>query len=212
MGFQVHFPWESYEDWLNERLKPLKATVEELQGLRSGKMYVKYQEKKYQNKGFRTPSGKVEIYSEKLESHGYDPLPVYREPDESPLSTPELAKKYPLVITTGKRTFHYMHSRHRDLPSLKKAHPEPFLEIHPGKAAELGINEGDEVVVESKRGNLTVRTAFSDALDPRVISLVHGWESANANLLTDDMVLDPITGFPPYRAFLAKITHQHGAL
>jgi anaerobic selenocysteine-containing dehydrogenase len=47
--------------------------------------------------GFLTPSKKVEIYSERLEKFGYDPLPVYKEPAESPASRPDLAKEYPLI-------------------------------------------------------------------------------------------------------------------
>jgi anaerobic selenocysteine-containing dehydrogenase len=53
--------------------------------------------------GFDTPSGKFEIASTILEEHGYDPLPVYTEPQESPLSQPEMAKKFPLVFNSGAR-------------------------------------------------------------------------------------------------------------
>ncbi len=53
--------------------------------------------------GFATPTGKFEIASTILEEHGYDPLPVYTEPLESPLSQPELARKFPLVFNSGAR-------------------------------------------------------------------------------------------------------------
>ncbi len=46
----------------------------------------------YEREGFRTPTGKVEFYSHVLASYGYDPLPHYEEPAESPFSTPELAQ------------------------------------------------------------------------------------------------------------------------
>jgi hypothetical protein len=51
--------------------------------------------KKYEEKGFGSPTGKVELYSTAFEKHGYDPLPFYREPPESPVSTPELLEEYP---------------------------------------------------------------------------------------------------------------------
>jgi len=51
--------------------------------------------------GFGTATGKVELYSTALEKLGYDPLPVFREPLESPVSTPALAQEYPLILTTG---------------------------------------------------------------------------------------------------------------
>ncbi len=53
--------------------------------------------------GFATPTGKFEIASTILAEHGYDPLPVYTEPLESPLSQPELARKFPLVFNSGAR-------------------------------------------------------------------------------------------------------------
>ena len=56
--------------------------------------------------GFNTPSGKFEIASSVLAEHGYDPLPVYTEPAEGPLASPELAKEYPLVFNSGGRTRH----------------------------------------------------------------------------------------------------------
>ena len=76
--------------------------------------------KQYEESGFSTPSGKVEIWSSILEKNGYDPLPTYREPVESPLSTPDLARRYPLVLTTGVRTISYTHSQHRNLKKLEK--------------------------------------------------------------------------------------------
>jgi anaerobic selenocysteine-containing dehydrogenase len=95
-----------------------------------------YMEKKYgleeiERKGFSTPSKKIEIYSETFAEEGHDPLPTYREPDQSPLSTPELFEKYPLVLTTGARILYYTHSQHRNVEELKKRCPEPFAEIHP---------------------------------------------------------------------------------
>ncbi|MBE9484261.1 MAG: hypothetical protein IMY74_05415 [Bacteroidetes bacterium] len=51
--------------------------------------------------GFLMPSKKVNLHSERLKDLGYNPLPVYREPVESPISQPDLAREYPLVLITG---------------------------------------------------------------------------------------------------------------
>ena len=51
---------------------------------------------------FLTPSGKVELYSRALQDMGFDPLPFYEEPAESPVSTPEVFKDYPLIMISGR--------------------------------------------------------------------------------------------------------------
>jgi anaerobic selenocysteine-containing dehydrogenase len=92
--------------------------------------------KKYEQEGFATPSGKVELRCSTLESMGYDPLPCIVEPPESPYSTPGLFKEYPLIITTGSRTQGYFHSEGRQIKSLRKLNPDPIVEIHPEAAWE----------------------------------------------------------------------------
>lgn len=65
-----------------------------------------------QLRGFATPSRKAEIFSSVLEELGYDPIPVYTEP-ETPLGNPELAKEYPLRLTTSGRISPLYHSEMR---------------------------------------------------------------------------------------------------
>ena len=59
--------------------------------------------------GFPTPSGRIEFWCESLAAFGYDPLPDF-EVAESPVSTPELAEEYPLVVVTGIRIYSFFHS------------------------------------------------------------------------------------------------------
>ncbi|MHA2322790.1 MAG: molybdopterin-dependent oxidoreductase [Candidatus Thorarchaeota archaeon] len=56
----------------------------------------------FSDKKFHTRTGKVELYSMELEELGYDPLPFHEEPLESPVSTPEVFEKYPLIMITGR--------------------------------------------------------------------------------------------------------------
>ena len=83
------------------------------------------------------PSGKIEVYNETLKSWGLDPLPFYTEPPQSAASTPELFKKYPLVMITGARSQLYFHAEHRMIPWLREKMPDPFVEIHPGHRQEV---------------------------------------------------------------------------
>jgi anaerobic selenocysteine-containing dehydrogenase len=118
MGYGKSFPWEAEEDAINFRLRSMDLTLDDLREMPGGYVYHQWRSKKYEQKGFKTPSGKVEIYSSELDRHGYAPLPVYQEPAESPVSAPRIAARYPLVLTTGARTLGYLHSRFRNVPSL----------------------------------------------------------------------------------------------
>ena len=63
--------------------------------------------------------------SKAFESWGLDPLPHYVEPPQSPVSTPELYKKYPLIMITGARSLLFFHSEHRMIPWLREKEPGP---------------------------------------------------------------------------------------
>ena len=81
--------------------------------------------------GFRTQSGKIELWSTTFENWELDPLPYYDEPPQSPVRTPELYEKYPLIMITGPRSPVYYHSEHRMIPWLREKDPIPYVEIHP---------------------------------------------------------------------------------
>ena len=70
----------------------------------------------------RTPSKKVELYCATFAAHGYPALPEYIEPALSPVSRPDIAAEYPLVLTNAKFTT-FIHSQQRALPSLRKISP-----------------------------------------------------------------------------------------
>ena len=156
-------------------------------------------------KGFLTPSQKVEIYSERLEKMGYDPLPVYREPAESPVSCPDLAKEYPFILIAGSKLNMYTHSMLRNIPDLRKLMPINLLEINPQAAEKLGIHDGDIVKVESLRGSIRSCVKVTKSIDPRVVHLYHGFEESNCNILTDHKAFDPITGSTGLKSSLCNV-------
>jgi anaerobic selenocysteine-containing dehydrogenase len=209
MDYKDFFPWLNEEDAINFRLKPLGLSVDDLRKNPSGHVLDAWVEKKYEREGFDTPSGKVEIYSKELENLGYDPLPAFVEPHESPVSSKVLAGDYPLLLTTGARTIGYMHSRFHNIPSTRRLFPEPVVDVHRDKALELGLEEGEEVIVESPRGSIELKVKLTDGIQPEVIFISHGWEEANANVLTANEVLDPVTGFPGDRSLLASIRKKY---
>ena len=142
--------WDTVEDALDYLLEPTGLTWEQFKEkgyLKGEQVYYKYKEK-----GFSTPTGKVELYSTVLEKWGQDPLPKYTEIPESPVSRPDLLEDYPYILNAGLRTPTFFHSANRNIPWLREIRPDPIVEIHPETAAKHGIEEGDWVYITSPRG------------------------------------------------------------
>lgn len=175
LGQKEHWPWETLEENIEFRLKPSGITWEQFRK-RPWVTPGGISEKHYEKWGaFPTPSGKVELYSSIYKELGYDPLPYWDEPAESPVSTPDLAKEYPLIMMNGARIQQYLHSQFRDIRSLRSKVPDPLVEIHPETAKNLGIKDGDWVWIENQRGRVKQRCEVTDIVDPRVVHASYGW-------------------------------------
>jgi len=234
MGYGEYFPWKTEKVAIDHVLAPLGITCGELMEQPEGIimpvppfLYTKFKGvfgtiirkalkmaifkdypnmyKKYESKGFMTPSKKVEIYSEQLKKLGYDPLPTYREPAESPVSRPDLAQEYPLILIAGTKLEMYTHSEMRNIPGLRKLFPENLLEINPEAAAKKKIAEGDIARISSPRGSIRCKAHLTDRIDPRVVHLCHGFKESNCNVLTDHKAFDPITGSTGLKSLLCKV-------
>ena len=154
--------------------------------------------------GFASPTGKVEFTSELLRSYGLDPLPTYKEPTESPISTPELAKEYPLILNSGSRVPMYTHSKQRDLPWLRDLMPEPIIRLNPVAAEARGIADGDDVELVTRHGKIQAKACVTNIVREDTIDMFHGWEKANVNLV-HARDFDPISGFPSYKEGLCDV-------
>jgi cysteine desulfurase NifS len=167
--------------------------------------------------GFDTPTGKFEIWSTILEENGYNPLPDYSEPSESPISRPDLAKQYPLIFNSGARVTTDFHAQHHGIKGLVRERPEPTVTLNNMDAAVRGIYHGDRVIVRSPRGEVKFRAIVTDDIIPGVIEANMGggchigpraWQEGNVNLLTDLNNYDPISGFPVYKVLLCEVTRE----
>ncbi len=215
LGFEKFF-WDRYEESLDFILKPANLTWSEFKRIPYLKSPVEY--RKYENRGFDTKTGKFEFYLTRYEEWGYDPLPSYTEPPESPKSDPEFVRRYPLVLTTGHRIFQFFGSEHRQSPSLRRKHPDPLIEINLSTAHGLGIDDGAWVRVKSPRGSVKMRAKLTEGIDPRVVSAEHGWwfpermtpdfgwQESNINILTSDSdKLDPGMGATNLRGLMCSV-------
>jgi anaerobic selenocysteine-containing dehydrogenase len=206
MGYEDLFPWQTDDEIVEYWLRPSGLTVEQLNEQSPGGAF--FAAKKYdlcRNGEFRTPSRKIEIYSPTLAEYGYDPLPVCIEPTVGQVSSPELASEYPLILITGARILGYTHTQFRNVPALRKATPEPVAEIHPDTAREYDIADGDMVAVETRKGKIRMRARTTEDLAPQVVSIPHGWSEANANVLTELELRDPITGYTQLKALPCRV-------
>ena len=213
------FPWNDTDEFNAFRVKGVGLNFEEFK--EKGYVTVPHKYKKYEDSGFKTPTGKVELYSTIFEQLGYDPLPHFVEPPESPVSTPELVKDFPLILITGGRYVGYFHSEGRQIPRLRKLVPDPQIQLHPTTAKEHGIKAGDWVWVETpkvKGDRVKLKAKITTDIDPRVVNADHAWwfpekpapdhgcfESNISVILSDDPPRDPVFGSVPTRGTLCRI-------
>jgi anaerobic selenocysteine-containing dehydrogenase len=206
-GFGDQFPWKTDEELVAHELAPSGLSFETLLEKSEGAYYqpIAYG---LTDRSFTTPTGKIEIYSEAFAKVGWDPLPTYREPEQSPQGSrwAELGEKYPLVLATGTRNPYFNGSMLHNIKSLQMWSPVPEAEIGPQTAAVYGIVRGDNVIVETDRGRVKMKAGVSKRVMEGVVLVPHGWSGeANCNLLTDCNLREPIMGYPQWKGLLCNI-------
>jgi anaerobic selenocysteine-containing dehydrogenase len=217
MGLQT--PWKNVAEFNEWRLEEMGVSFTELLTMPHHMISFPVSYRKYEETGFRTPSGKIELQSSILEGAGYDSLPHHMEPPESPVSTPDLAEKFPLILTNFRHKA-YEHTEYRQIAPLRNLLPEPLIEINPITASQLGIHEGDEVWVETPKfsSRVKARADLVHELHPRVVALLFGWWfperpgpehgcfEANVNAIIDNgPPYEPINGNYQSRGVLCRI-------
>ncbi len=217
-GQADHWP-DTLEGWLDKLLAPTGISFKEFADGPGHKPVHKYHQ--YEETGFGTFSGKVELVPSLLNRLGYDPLAGYQEPPWSPISTPELAKEYPLILISGSRVKEFHHSSHRQLDRIRKRYPDPVMEISPENARKLGINEGDWAWIETPLGRIRQRAKLLEGLPSDVVhadgywwfpekpeaepSLFGVWESNIDAIVPDEPGLSDYAGNSYFRGLLCKV-------
>jgi anaerobic selenocysteine-containing dehydrogenase len=208
MGYDKFFPWGNVEEALDYALSSTPLSIEDFKQHPGGLVYGKNRIDYFREKGFRTPSGKVELFSKTLEGLGHDPIPRHQESPESPMTDEGLAKEYPLILTTGARIREFLHSEYRDIPRLRKKRPDATAEMHPETATSFAIQDGEEIVLETKSGAISIKAQVTSDILPGIVNVPHGWDDSNVNLLTDNASVDPITGYPLLKSLLCRISKK----
>jgi anaerobic selenocysteine-containing dehydrogenase len=144
---------------------------------------------------FRTPSGKIELYSEQAARDGYDPLPGYEPPAESAEADPDLASAFPVNLLTP-AAHHFLNSSFANIESLQKGEKTPRIWINPQDAGARGVCDGDWLRVWNRRGEVRLKAVVSENVKPGVAWSPSLWwhrdspEGGNVNSLTSDRLTD----------------------
>jgi anaerobic selenocysteine-containing dehydrogenase len=142
-----------------------------------------------------TPSGKIEIESERVGALGIDPLPLYIPPYESEERAPELARRFPLALISPP-AHSFLNSTFVNVASLRRAAGKPTLEIHAEDAATRGIVGGQRVTIFNDRGSFAAEAVITDKVRPGVVSAPSVWwgklseDGRNANQTTSQALTD----------------------
>lgn len=209
LGLAAEFPWQSAEAAIDYQLAPSGLTVAQLrehpEGLRAEPLAFE----KYRRRGFDTPSGKVELFSERLAKAGHPPVPFRDGNPDTPISFADTLGEEALIGISGERSNRFTHTQFHRIPSLIKGEQEGFVDLHPEDARTRRITSGQWLTVSTPRGRMRLKARISDVVHPGVVRLAWGWgevePEASLNNLTDDERRDPVTGTPANRTFLCRI-------
>lgn len=231
------FPWKDLHEFLTWELHGygVEGTWEDLRDSKYGLVTPEHEFEKYAyggqtwngEPGFGTETGLVEAYSKRWERWGDDPLPYYEEPPYSPVSTPQLFKEYPFILTTGARSWAYFHSEQKQIPRLRAVDPWPETEMNPIDAERLGLQEGDWVYVYNMFGRCRQKLHITPIVKEGVIHSKHAWWypekgpddvgygpfgvwDANINQLVPHGVFGKLGFGSPFKCMIANVEKAEG--
>jgi len=201
--------WRNDHEALDLMLKPSGMSYEEFKKKRTLRAT-----KEYRRHDYKTPSGKIEVYSERLEQMGYAPFPQWPEL----AAIEDVAEEYPLLLTNAKEET-YMLTGFKSVASVRIIRPDPIVELHPDTASKYGLEEGQWVTIATGEGKIRQRLSLNRSLDPRVVLASfgwwfpekpesgYGWTSSNINMLTPSGPnYDPTTGGVTLRGIPCRVS------
>ncbi|MCB2173505.1 molybdopterin-dependent oxidoreductase, partial [archaeon] len=220
MGQGDYWPWQTFEQVMNGTLSPVGLTWDEFceTGLYAPtSTYHKFEQVSADGspKGFSTPSGKIELYSNILADLGAEPMPV-------PKPLLEVDDSYPLRVVSGARVQPYYASGYRQVELLRRMHPIPLAEVSRETAEEFGFEDGDAIWVETKNGRALFLLKVV-TMRENVVSVEYGWwypeledgafeqgvliSNANVLMSADFEDCDPVLGQWQFNGLPCRITH-----
>jgi thiosulfate reductase/polysulfide reductase chain A len=201
LGLGDYFPWQDYSETLDWQLQQVGSSLEEMRRLgvkRFDRAYPMYFAEGEAFR-FRTPTGKIELYSQQLEQAGLDPMPRYTRPPEPPEDYFHLNYGRTPAHTFGRTT---------NNPLLFELQPENVVWVNPLVARRFGLATGGYVRLKNQNGveSEPVRIRVTERIRPDSVFLVHGFGQRAAGLrlangcgaddagLMSRVLIDPVMG------------------
>ncbi|MFV0316443.1 MAG: molybdopterin oxidoreductase family protein [Microthrixaceae bacterium] len=148
----------------------------------------------YEGGRFAHPDGRARF-------HGVE----FRQPAEV------IDDDYPVWLTTGRVISQYLSgTQTRRIAALVEQYPEPLCEMHPRMAGRLGVQTGDLVRVESRRGEMTAPALVVETIRPDTVFIPYHWPGAKAANQLTNRALDPISKIPEYKVCAVRVTKGEG--
>ena len=210
-----YYPFEDFAEVIDWQLQQVGSSLEEMKRL--GVKNFPRQTAKYADpsaeRTFRTPSGKIELYSNLLAQYGHDPLPKYTKHMDPPDGH--------FYLNYG-RTAQHTFSRTTNNPLLFELMPENAVWVNPIAARDLGIKSGDYVILRNQDGVTTnrVRVRVTERTRPDSVYIVHGFgqnaekltlahlRGADDSMLQTRVLIDPIMGGTGMRGNFVSIQRE----
>jgi len=216
LGLEKYFPWKDYTEVIDWQLHQVGSSLQEMQriGVKSFPRRTAVYLGKDEDYHFPTPSGKIELFSDQLAEHGFDPMPRYTPPDPAPPGF------YHLIY--GRMPAHTF-SRTTNNPLLFQVMPENTVWVNPLTATDWKLKNGDHVQLKNQDGVLSnrVRVRVTERIGPNAVFMAHGFGHTARRLrlaykvgasdteLITRIKMDPITGSTGMRSnFVTFVTQE----
>ena len=119
--------------------------------------------------------------------------------------------EYPIWLTTGRVVSQYLSgTQTRRIAALVAQYPEPLCEMHPQLAERLGVADGDNVAVTSRRGTITLPAHVVNTIRPDTVFIPYHWPGAKAANQLTNRAVDPVSKMPEFKVAAVRILRVGG--
>jgi anaerobic selenocysteine-containing dehydrogenase len=195
LGIDGFYPWAGDEgplDAILDHPATARATVAALRA-EGGIRALRVGHVGHPTHAYPTPSGKVELYSERAAALGLPPLPVHQ---------PAPTAAHPLRLQQGRTLthFHGFYDHGRALPSLARLDPEPRVWIAPADAEARGLIDGAQIRVFNGQGAFAARAHVTARVPAGTVWIRDGWTGVNVVTSGAAVVPDAAVDLFPFAA------------
>ena len=175
LGIEDFFPWESDEGFIDAVIAHPASGHATVAALRTegAQREMAISHRAHPDHRFPTPSGKIELYSERAAEFGLPPLPVY--------APPASARDFPLQFRQGRTLthFHGFYDHGQALPTLSRRGGRPTLWISAEDAAARGITNDSTIRIFNRRGEMNAWARVTGKITSGTVWMRDGWSGIN---------------------------------